>query len=242
MNQEILEHLIELRKRLLYTIIGFLVVFLSIFHFANNIYLIISNPLLHYMPAGTKLIATDVTSPFFVPVKLTVIVAIFISLPNTIYQLWQFVAPGLYKHEKKLILVMIVAALALFLLGIVFAYFVVLPTLFNFINHFKAADISMLTDITKYLDLVLHLFVIFGFSFQMPIVIFLLIYFDVVHLETMIKMRKYYFVGSFIVAAIVTPPDVLSQTMFAIPFYLLYELGVLIAKLVLPPKIKAGEN
>jgi sec-independent protein translocase protein TatC len=241
-NQEILEHLIELRKRLLYTIIGFLVVFLSIFHFANNIYLIISNPLLYYMPAGTKLIATDVTSPFFVPVKLTEIVAIFISLPNTIYQLWQFVAPGLYKHEKKLILVMIVAALALFLLGIVFAYFVVLPTLFNFINHFKAADISMLTDITKYLDLVLHLFVIFGFSFQMPIVIFLLIYFDVVHLETMIKMRKYYFVGSFIVAAIVTPPDVLSQTMFAIPFYLLYELGVLIAKLVLPPKIKAGEN
>jgi sec-independent protein translocase protein TatC len=237
-NQEILEHLIELRKRLLYTIIGFLFVFLSIFHFANNIYLIISNPLLHYMPSGTKLIATDVTSPFFVPVKLTVIVAIFISLPNTIYQIWKFIAPGLYKHEKKLILITIISALVLFLLGIVFAYFIVLPTLFNFINHFKASDITMLTDITKYLDLVLHIFVIFGFSFQMPIVIFLLIYFGVVNLDTMIKMRKYYFVGSFVVAAIVTPPDVLSQTMFAIPFYLLYEFGILIAKLVVRKKVE----
>jgi sec-independent protein translocase protein TatC len=233
MNQDVIGHLIELRRRLIFILLGFLVVFLCLFHFSNNLYDGLAKPLLTYLPHGTQLIATDVTSPFFVPLKLTAIVAGLLSLPNTVYQIWHFIAPGLYRHEKKLMLITLISVIILFACGMLFCFFIVLPTLFNFIAKIKASDIAMMTDISKYLDLVLSLFIIFGTAFQMPIIIYLLIYFNIVTHTKMADMRKYMLVGAFIIAAIVTPPDILSQTMLAIPLYLLYELGLLMAKLTL---------
>ena len=230
MNTEFLIHLIELRKRLIYILIGVLIAFFGLFHFANTIYAIVSQPLLVYLPHGTQLIATDITSPFFAPLKLTAYVAIFISLPNTVYQIWRFVAPGLYLHEQKLIVASVMSVIILSTLGMLFCYFVVLPTLFNFIGHIKSQEITMLTDITKYLDFILNLFLVFAIAFQTPVVIFLLIYFGIVKHSKMASLRKYILVGCFIIAAIVTPPDVLSQTMLAIPLYLFYEIGMLVAK------------
>ena len=232
MNQELILHLIELRKRLIYTLIGFIIVFLPLFHYANTLYKYLAEPLLLYLPRGTQLIATDVTSPFFVPLKLSAIAAIIISIPNTVYQVWQFIAPGLYRHEKKLILTTILCIIALFIAGISFCFWIVLPTLFNFIGHIKATDITMLTDIGKYLDLVLSLFLVFGCAFQMPVIIFLLIRFEIISQQKMASIRKYVLVGVFVIAAVVTPPDILSQTMLAIPLYLLYEIGMLFAKLL----------
>ena len=230
MSPELINHLIELRKHLIYILIGFILVFAGLFHFANSIYAVVSAPLLVYLPRGTQLIATDVTSPFFVPVKLTAYVAIVISLPNTAYQTWRFIAPGLYKHERKLLVFSIFWVIFLFLSGIIFCYFIVLPALFNFIGHVKSQEITMLTDISKYLDLVLSLFLVFGFAFQTPVIIFLLIYFNVVKHSTMTSLRKYVFVACFILAAIVTPPDILSQTLLAVPLYFLYEIGMFLAK------------
>lgn len=231
MNNELLIHLIELRKRLIYILSGILIVFLGLFHFANTIYTIASQPLLIYLPHGTQLIATDITSPFFAPLKLTAYVAIFLSLPNTAYQIWKFIAPGLYLHEQKLIILSVLSVVILAVLGMLFCYFIVLPTLFNFIGHIKSQEITMLTDITKYLDFILNLFLVFAIAFQTPVLIFLLIYFGVVKHSKMASLRKYILVGCFIIAAIVTPPDVLSQTMLAIPLYLFYEIGMFVAKI-----------
>ncbi|MDQ5920099.1 MAG: sec-independent protein translocase protein TatC [Pseudomonadota bacterium] len=231
MNQELINHLIELRKRVILILFGFIIIFLSLFHFANQIYASLSKPLFSYLPLGTKLIATDITSPFFVPLKLTAIVAFVIALPNTIYQTWQFIAPGLYKRERRLLAGVVIFGLILFFLGIIFCYFIVLPTLFNFISRIKASDIEMFTDISKYLDLVLNLFLVFGISFQLPILIFLLINFNVITHHKLSSLRKYVLVGVFILAAIITPPDVLSQTLLAIPLYILYEIGMFAGKI-----------
>ena len=233
MNQTIISHLTLLRQRLIYILIGFLIAFIALYHFSNNLYNIIATPLLQYLPRDTRLIATDVTSPFFVPLKLTGIVALVISLPNTIYQIWQFISPALYRHEKKLILITIISVITLFIIGIAFCFYIILPTLFTFIAKIKANDIAMLTDINKYLDLVLSLFIVFGSAFQMPIIIYLSIFFGIVSYKKMIAMRKYMFVGVFIIAAIVTPPDILSQILLAIPLYLLYEIGIFTAKLTI---------
>ncbi len=231
-NQSFINNLIELRKRLLFIFIGFLIIFLSLLHFSNDIYRIISLPLNYYLPKNSKLIATDITSVFFVPIKLTVIVAIFLSLPNTIYQLYLFLAPALYKNEKKLALSIIFSVIILFLIGISFCYLVVLPVLLNFISQYKATEIIIMTDISKYLDLVLNLFLVFGLCFQIPVIIILLIYFDIVSIKRLITIRPYIFVGSFIIAAILTPPDIFSQTLLAIPLYILFELGILVSKLL----------
>jgi sec-independent protein translocase protein TatC len=192
----------------------------------------IAKPLLEYLPKGTKLIATDVMAPFFVPLKITAIAALVLSLPNTIFQIWQYVAPGLYKHERILLLFIILFSIILFITGILFCYFLVLPLLFNFISHIKASNIEMFTDINKYLDLVLTLSTVFGISFQMPIVIFCLIYFNLAQIETIIKLRPYVFVGCFILAAIVTPPDIFSQSILAISLYILYEFGIIATKIL----------
>ncbi len=233
MNQDIISHLTQLRIRLIFILIGFLVVFLSLYHFSNNLYDFLAHPLLSYLPKDTHLIATDVTSPFFVPLKLTGAVAILISLPNTIYQIWQFIAPALYRHEKKLMLITTTLVITLFILGVVFCFYIVLPTLFNFISKTKAPNIEMLADINKYFDLVLSLLIIFGIAFQMPIITYLLIYFKIVTHKKIISLRKYMFVIMFIIAAIVTPPDIISQIMLAIPLYLLYEIGILLSKLTI---------
>jgi len=232
MNQETLDHLVEIRKRLIYTLLGFGVIFLALFHFSNKIYAVCALPLLTHLPKGTQLIATDITSPFFVPLKLTAIVAFLIAMPNTIYQLWKFITPALYHKEKRLFFILTPSVIILFLSGILFCYFLVLPLIFNFISHIKSSEITMMTDISKYLDFILSLFMIFGFCFETPIIIFLLIHFGVVSLHKMQSIRSYMFVGVFIVAAVLAPPDVLSQVLLALPLYLLYELGMLAAKII----------
>lgn len=229
--------LVELRKRLIYSLLGFIIVFAILFNFKNDIFNLIAAPLLEYLPSGTKLIATDVTAPFFVPLKINAIAALFLSLPNTVFQIWQYISPGLYKHERKLILFITLSAIVLFCLGILFCYFLVLPILFNFINHIKSAEIEMFTDIDKYFNLVLTLFSVFGISFQMPIAIFCLIYFKLVSITNIRKIRPYVFIACFILAAIVTPPDVLSQSLLALSLYILYELGIIAGSLLSKGKI-----
>jgi len=229
---ELINQLVEIRKRLIYILIGFIIAFLCIFHFVNDIFSFVSLPLLHYLPSSTKLIATDVLSPFFVPLKLGAILAVLLSLPNTVYQVWCYVAPGLYKHERKLILPMSFAAIFLFILGLAFCYYLVLPMMFKFIAHIKANDIDMFTDISKYLDFILTLFLVFGLSFQLPIVIFVLLYLKLVEIKKLKSLRPYIIVLCFIVAAIVTPPDVFSQTILALSLYILYEFGMLFAYLL----------
>lgn len=230
---EITNHLIELRKRLIFIIIGLLISIVALFPFCNHIYEFIIKPVGIYLPANTKMIATDIISPFFVPVKLTLLIAIFCSLPNTIYQIWQFIAPALYKQEKLLILNVIISSLILFICGVLFCYFLVLPAIFHFISGFKLSNITMMTDISKYLEFVLSLFTTFGIAFETPVLIFMLIYMGILSIEKARQIRKYVLVGVFIIAAIVTPPDIFSQTMLAIPLYLLYELGLFIAKITI---------
>lgn len=236
MNPQTIQQLIELRKRLIFCTIGFILILAGLFPFSNQIYQLLAIPASKYLPSTTHLVALEVTAPFFVPLRLTAMVAFVLSLPNTIYQIWQFIAPGLYKPERKLLISVIISSFTLFILGIAFCYFLVLPALFHFISNFKSSQITLLADIDKYLSLVLSLFMIFGIAFETPVLVFLLIKFGVLKLQTATKIRKYIFVGCFIVAAIVTPPDVLSQTMLAIPLYLLYELGILTAKIFNKPQ------
>lgn len=236
MDENFLSHITEIRRRLIYTIIGFLILFLPLFHFDNFIYQIIAKPLLTHLPNGTKLIATDITSPFLVPMKLAAIVALVLSLPNIIYQIWQFLSPGMYGAEKKLFLIIVPCSIILFILGAIFCYFLVFPVIFDFISRIKSNEISMMTDISKYLDFIISLFIIFGLCFQMPIIIFILVYFEIVNLDKLQNIRRYMFVLAFIIGAIFAPPDIISQTMLAIPLYILYEIGMLGTKLVIPVK------
>lgn len=229
MNEVLITQLIEIRRRLIFIFIGFIIAFAIVFNFKNDMFNLVAKPLLEYLPKGTKLVATEVTTPFFVPLKISGIAALFLSLPNTIFQIWQYIGPGLYKHERKLLLFVILCAIILFCTGILFCYFLVLPLLFNFINHIKAANIEMFTDIDKYLDLVLTLFMVFGISFQMPIAIFCLIYFNLISIAAIKKIRPYIFVACFILAAIITPPDIFSQSILALSLYILYEFGILAA-------------
>jgi len=230
MNPDLLRNLVELRKRLIYIVIGIALVFLLLFRYANWFYHIFSLPLLNAKLLSGTLIATDVTTPFFVPLKLTLICAVFLSLPNTLYQLWQFLAPALYKNERLMMLYTIIAAIILFVLGVLFCYFLVLPLLFNFIARIKDPSIVVMTDIAKYYDFVLNLFLVFGLTFLAPIFVVLLVYFKLVSYQQLQRARPYIFVGCFIVAAIVTPPDVLSQILLALPLYFLYEGGLFVSK------------
>ncbi|MBY0379484.1 MAG: twin-arginine translocase subunit TatC, partial [Burkholderiales bacterium] len=193
MHQELINNLIELRKRLVYIIIGIVVAFLGLSKFANDLYGLLTKPILAVAPLATKLIATDVTSPFFIPMKLTLICAIVISLPNTIFQIWQFLAPAMYVHEKKMLIITILYSSVLFMLGVIFAYYIILPTFFKFIGNFKSPLIEMMTDISKYFDFVLNLFLIFGITFQTPILVYLLIYFKLVSRDKLKKIRPYMF-------------------------------------------------
>ncbi len=240
MNEEspklnlIVENLIELRKRILYSLLGLVSLSIILLPFCNNIYQFIATPIMYYLPKGSQLIATDVISPFFVPVKFTLFVAFFLSLPNTIYQLWLFLAPGLYKQEQKLIFGVITSSFILFIIGVLFCYYFALPMIFNFVTNFKLTDIAMMTDIDNYLNFVLKLFMIFGIAFETPVCIFILVRMGIISVQTLCKYRKYVFVGCFIIAAIVTPPDVLSQTAFALSLYILYEIGLVFSRLTQP--------
>lgn len=225
-TQPLISHLIELRKRLLNSIICVIVVFLALVYFANDIYQLISAPLIRVMPHGSSMIATDVASPFFTPIKLTIIVSVFVSAPFILYQVWGFVAPALYKHERRLMMPLLFSSSALFYLGMAFAYFLVFPLAFAFFAKTAPAGVEIATDINKYLDFVMTLFMAFGVSFEVPIAIILLCWTGVTTPEDLRKKRPYVLVGAFVVAMLLTPPDVFSQTLLAIPMYILFEIGV----------------
>jgi sec-independent protein translocase protein TatC len=231
-QETFISHLIELRSRLLRSIIAVVVVLLCLFPFAKQIYAVLAAPLLRALPAGSTMIATDVTGTFLVPLKLTLMVAFLIALPYVLYQMWAFVAPGLYQHEKRLALPVIVFSVICFALGMSFAYFVVFPVAFGFFAGYAPAGVQMMTDIDKYLSFVLTMFVAFGITFEVPVVVVVLVRLGVVELKKLQSIRGYVIVGAFIVGAIFTPPDVLSQVMLAVPLWLLYELGLLVARFV----------
>jgi len=233
-TESFISHLIELRNRLLRIVLGFIVVFIGLFPFANKIYALLAEPMLSKLPAGGQMIATAVTTPFFVPMKVAMMSAFVISLPHTLYQVWAFISPGLYQHEKKLMVPVIVASSLLFVTGMAFAYFAVFPTVFGFIIHSAPTGVAVMTDIGEYLDFVLTLFMAFGLAFEVPIAVVLIARFGWVSIAQLKEVRGYVIVGAFILGAIFTPPDIISQFMLAVPLWLLYELGILVAAYTTP--------
>lgn len=234
-EQPFLSHLIELRARLLRSLLCIVVLALCLVPFANDIYAFIARPLLRQLPSGATMIATAVTSPFVIPFKLTLFAALLLSLPYVLYQVWAFVAPGLYRHERRLVLPLIIASTALFFLGLAFAYFAVFPVVFAFFAASAPAGVTVATDIAAYLDFVLMMFLAFGVSFQVPIAVLLVVRAGLVSVATISAQRPYVIVGAFIVGAVLTPPDVLSQTMLAVPLWLLFEAGLLFSRFIEVP-------
>jgi len=231
-------HLIELRTRLLHSVVALLVVFICLFPFSSKLYTLLAQPLLAKLPKGGQMIATDVTTPFFVPLKVAMMAAFLIALPYILYQIWRFVAPGLYAHEKRLVIPLIFASTVLFFCGMAFAYFVVFPVVFGFITASAPQGVAVMTDIDKYLSFVLGMFMAFGITFQVPVAVILLVRMGFVTVEKLREIRPYVIVGAFIVGAIFTPPDVVSQFMLAMPLWLLYEAGIVVASWMGKAKIR----
>lgn len=229
-TESFVSHLIELRSRLLKIVLVFALVFIGLFPFANKVYALLAAPLLEKLPEGTQMIATAVVTPFFVPMKVAMMAAFVISLPHTLYQLWMFVAPGLYSHEKNIMIPAIIISSLLFLCGMAFAYFLVFPVVFGFIVSSAPVGVAVMTDIAEYLDFVMTLFLAFGFAFEVPIIVVLVTRFGWVSIAQLKEARGYVIVGAFVLAAIFTPPDVISQFMLAVPLWLLYEAGILFAQ------------
>jgi sec-independent protein translocase protein TatC len=209
-------------------------VFICLFPFANKIYALLAAPMLAKLPEGGQMIATAVTTPFFIPMKVAMMAAFVIALPHTLYQIWAFVAPGLYAHEKKLMVPVIAASSVLFLAGMCFAYFAVFPTVFGFIVSSAPAGVAVMTDIGEYLDFVMTLFMAFGLAFEVPIAVVLIARFGWVTIAQLKEARSYVIVGAFVLGAIFTPPDIISQFMLAVPLWLLYEVGILVAQYTTP--------
>jgi sec-independent protein translocase protein TatC len=235
-SETFVSHLIELRDRLLRAIVGLLIAFVCLFPFANDIYTLLAHPLLAKLPKGGQMIATAVTTPFFVPMKVAMLVAVVVSLPYTLYQAWAFVAPGLYQHEKRFAIPVIVLSTLLFLVGMAFAYFLVFPVVFGFITGTAPEGVAVMTDIGNYLDFVITLFLAFGLAFEVPVVVVMLVKLGVVSVATLKEIRSYVIVGAFVIGAIFTPPDVISQVMLAVPLWLLYEAGILASSLMIKRK------
>lgn len=229
-EQPFVSHLIELSHRLKRVIAFILVVFLCAAPFANEIYTFLSGPLLRHLPENSTMIATDVASPFFTPFKLALVASIFASVPVVLFHFWAFVAPGLYSHEKRLILPLIVASTGLFYMGVAFAYFVVFPLVFGFLTAAAPEGVAVMTDIAKYLDFVLTLFFAFGLSFEVPIVTIILVWTGLASPQSLADKRPYVIVGAFIVGMFLTPPDAISQTLLAVPIWLLFEAGLLFSR------------
>jgi len=227
-----ISHLVELRDRLLRAILAVIVVFLCIFPWARDLYAILAQPLIAALPAGGQMIATDVVGVFLVPVKVAFLVAFVIALPYVLYQVWAFVAPGLYAHEKRLVAPLVFASSALFLIGMSFAYFLVFPVVFKFMASIAPEGVAWMTDIDKYLSFALTTFVAFGVTFEVPIAVIVLVRVGVVSIEKLKEIRPYVIVGAFVIGAIFTPPDVISQVMLAVPLWVLYELGIVVARLI----------
>jgi len=230
-----MSHLVELRDRLLRCVIALVLVFICLFPWARELYSLLAEPLLASLPVGGQLIATEVTAPFFVPIKVTLMAALVIALPYLLYQIWAFVAPGLYAHEKKLVMPLVATSTLLFLCGMAFAYFLVFPIVFHFIISVAPEGVAVMTDIGKYLDFVLTLFLAFGVTFEVPVAVVILVRMGMVSVAKLREIRPYVIVGAFVIGAIFTPPDVVSQVMLAVPLWVLYELGIFVAQWVGKP-------
>jgi len=231
-SQPFMAHLLELRNRLLRVFIAILVIFAILFPFSEALYLYVSEPLRAFLPSASTMIATDITSPFLTPFKLTLVSAMFISMPYTLYQLWAFVAPALYQQEKKIAVPLFCTSVILFYTGMAFAYYLVFPLVFMFFTSVAPEGISVMPDIRAYLDFVLKLFMAFGLSFQIPVAVVILSWIGTVNPNKLAKKRPYVFVLCFIVGMLLTPPDIISQALLAIPMWLLFEVGILFGRLV----------
>lgn len=227
-----LSHLVELRTRLVRAALSVLIVFLVLWPFMRSIFDLLSRPMIGALPQGAKLLATGVITPFLVPLKVTLFAAFLLALPFVLYQAWAFIAPGLYQHEKRLALPVLVSSVLMFFGGIAYCYFVVFGVIFRFITGFAPENVNVAPDIEQYFDFVIRMFIAFGLAFEVPIVVMLLVRLGITSVAKLRHVRPYVIVGAFVVAAIVTPPDVLSQMLLALPLWLLYELGVLLATLV----------
>ena len=232
LHENFISHLVELRDRMIRAIAAVLIVFICLFPWAKDLYAFMAQPMLAALPAGGQMIATDVVGVFMVPMKVAGLAAFLIALPYVLYQVWGFVAPGLYASEKKLVLPLVIASLFLFVAGMSFAYFVVFPTVFKFMASIAPAGVAWMTDIEKYFGFVIGTFVAFGVTFEVPVVVIVLVRAGLVTIEKLVEARPYVVVGAFIIGAIFTPPDVVSQLLLAIPLWLLYELGIILARMI----------
>jgi len=230
----LVEHLLELRSRILRGLLAVLIVFIGLFNFANEIYGYISEPLRRFLPEGSTMIATEVASPFLTPFKLTLVLAIFIAVPILLYQAWAFIAPGLYKNEKRLAIPLLISSIVLFYAGIAFAYFVVFPLIFGFFTSVGPENVTVMTDINSYLDFILKLFFAFGIAFEVPVATVLLIMSGVTTSESLAAKRPYIVVGCFVIGMLLTPPDVISQSLLAVPVWMLFEVGIFFGRFVEP--------
>lgn len=241
-DMPLVEHLLELRSRLLKMVLAVLVCFAVIYPFANPLYLWVSEPLRSLLPIGQMMIATDVTAPFFAPLKLALVVSVFVAIPVILYQLWSFIAPGLYAHEKRLAFPLLATSVVLFYLGAAFAYYVVFPLVFGFFTAIGPEGIVELPDITSYLNFVLKMFFAFGIAFEIPIATILLILTGATTPAALAAKRPYIVVGCFIIGMLLTPPDIISQTLLALPMWLLFELGIIFGRVAYRTKITEADR
>jgi sec-independent protein translocase protein TatC len=241
-EQSLMDHLKELRDRLMRMVLSVLIIFLALFMFSEQIFSFVAQPLLALMPAGTSMIATGVTSPFLVPFKLVLMLSVLLAVPYLLHQIWGFIAPGLYRHEKRLAGPLLVSSVALFYCGVAFAYFVIFPILFRFFISIAPAGVAVMTDIGQYLDFIIAIFFAFGIAFEVPVATFLLILAGVTTPDALAKKRPYIIIGAFVVGMLLTPPDVISQSLLAIPMWLLFELGLLMSRIFLKPRSIITEN
>lgn len=229
-DQSLMTHLIELRDRLLRSVLVVLVLLVPLFYYGNELYTLLAEPLLRHMPEGTTMIATEVASPFLTPFKLSLVAAIFLAVPYLLYQTWAFIAPGLYQYERKLVVPLLVSSTVLFYAGIAFAYYVVFPLVFGFFIGVAPEGVAVMTDISKYLDFVLKLFIAFGIAFEVPIATILMCWTGITTPDKLAEKRAYIIVGAFVIGMLMTPPDVISQTLLAVPMWLLFEVGIFFAR------------
>ena len=231
----LIDHLLELRTRIFKALVAVVIILVGLTPFARTLYSYLSEPLVRHLPDGASMVAIDVASPFFAPFKLVMLLALLLAMPVVIYQAWAFVAPGLYREEKRLARPLLVAAVGLFYAGCAFAYFAVFPIIFAFFTAMAPEGVAVMTDISRYLDFVITLFIAFGLAFQVPVITIVLVAIGVVSVSSLTRARGYVVVGAFTVAMLITPPDVISQTLLAIPVLLLYELGIVFARLLVRP-------
>ena len=238
-SQPFMSHLIEFRDRVLRSVAAVLIIFAGLFSFSNELYLYISEPIREYLPESSSMIATEIASPFLTPFKLTLVLSMFAAMPYILYQTWAFLAPGLYKREKKIVIPLFISSVVLFYAGMAFAYYIVFPLVFLFFTSIAPEGITVMPDIRSYLDFVLKLFFAFGLSFEIPIAVVILSWMGAVDPDNLAKKRPYVFVLCFVLGMLLTPPDIISQTLLAIPMWLLFEVGILFGRLVSPAKESA---